>query len=115
MMIKIFTTGKDGKISLTGKELKELLDEAYWEGYRANSHTITWTTPSWTPYYYTTCSDGYTISTSNAAKTNADSITIDANKFDNGITFTNTTSNGVTVDIDTSQYTINNSADYIVR
>lgn len=113
MMIKIFTTGKDGKISLTGRELKELLDEAYWEGYRANSHTITWTTPSWTPYYYTTCSDGYTISTSDAAKTNTDSITINAKDYNSGITFSNTTSNGVTVD--TSPYTINASADYIVR
>jgi hypothetical protein len=114
MMIKIFTTGKDGKISLTGKELKELLDEAYWEGYRANSHTITWTTPSWTPYYYTTCSDGYTISTSNAAKNvTSDNITINAKDYNSGITFSNTTSNGVTVD--TSPYTINASADYIVR
>lgn len=114
MMIKIFTTGKDGKISLTGKELKELLDEAYWEGYRNNGHTITWTSPSWSPYYYTTCSDSCTISTSEAAKNvTANSITIDANKFDNGITFSNTTSNGVTVD--TSPYTINASADYVVR
>ena len=112
MMIKIFTTGKDGKVSLTGKELKELLDEAYWEGYRANSHTITWTTPSWSPYYYTTCSDGCTISTSNAAKTvTSDSITLNAK--DSGTPFTYTTSNGVTVD--TSPYTINASADYIVR
>ena len=112
MMIKIFTTGKDGKITLTGKELKELLDEAYWEGYRANSHTITWTTPSWSPYYYTTCSDGYTISTSNAAKNvTTDSITLNAK--DSGTPFTYTTSNNVTVD--PSPYTINASADYIVR
>ena len=32
MMIKVFTTDKNGKIVLSGKELKELLDEAYWEG-----------------------------------------------------------------------------------
>jgi len=38
-MIKVFTKEKDGKIHLSEKELKDLLDEAYWEGYRANTHT----------------------------------------------------------------------------
>lgn len=51
-MIKVFTTNKNNKIELTKEELKELLDEAYWEGYKANSHSWTYTTPtpSWTPY-----------------------------------------------------------------
>ncbi len=84
MMIKIFTTNKDGKITLTAKELKEMLDEAYWEGYRNSNHTWTYTTPSWSPYYYTTCSDGYTISTSEAAKTAGNTITIDANSVTSG-------------------------------
>jgi len=39
-MIKVFTTNKDGKIELTKDELKKLLDEAYWEGYRANSNVV---------------------------------------------------------------------------
>ena len=39
-MIKVFTTNKDGKIELTKDELKALLDEAYWDGYRANGHYI---------------------------------------------------------------------------
>lgn len=76
MMIKVFTTDKNGKIVLSGKELKELLDEAYWEGYRANNRTWTYTTPSWTPFYYTTtASGGTTISLSNEAKTASNSYT----------------------------------------
>lgn len=33
-MVKIFTKNKDGKIELTEEELKSILDESYWEGYR---------------------------------------------------------------------------------
>ncbi len=57
MMIKIFTKGNDGKITMTPEELKSLLDEAYWEGYRANNQTITYTTPTYRPYVW----DGSTI------------------------------------------------------
>ena len=64
-MIKVFTTNKNGNIELTKDELKKLLDEAYWEGYRANG-CWTYTTPSWQPYYYTTttnsCSTNATVS-----------------------------------------------------
>ena len=72
MMIKVFTTDKDGKITLSGKELKELLDEAYWEGYRSNtSGTIIYKTPSWSPYWYSTTATGNTtITLSNEAKEN---------------------------------------------
>lgn len=52
MMIKIFTQGNDGKIALTPEELRSLLDEAYWEGYKANCKTVTYTTPNWTPYVW---------------------------------------------------------------
>ena len=52
-MIKVFTTNKDGKIELSKEELKSLLDEAYWDGYRANSGTYLYTTPTWTPYKWT--------------------------------------------------------------
>lgn len=51
-MIKVFTTNKDGKIELTKDELKSLLDEAYWEGFRANSHIYTYQTPNWSPYQW---------------------------------------------------------------
>lgn len=46
---------KNGKIELSKEELKKLLDEAYWEGYRSGSNTTwTYTTPNWTPYNWTT-------------------------------------------------------------
>lgn len=58
MLIKVFTKNKDGKIELTEEELRKVLDEAYWEGYRNKplSDTITWTSPQWwnQPYYTTT-------------------------------------------------------------
>lgn len=80
-MIKVFTTNKDGKIELTKDELKKLLDEAYWEGYRANSTVYTYQTPNWSPYQWSvttssTCStaNDYTIKPSDIA-----SGTIDTN------------------------------------
>ena len=68
-MIKVFTTNKNGKIELTSDELKKLLDEAYWEGYRSNSSTYIYHSPSWTPYYWsTTATDSMTLC--NSAVTN---------------------------------------------
>ena len=88
MMIKVFTTDKNDKIVLSGKELKELLDEAYWEGYRANNRTWTYTTPSWTPFYYTTTATGNTtISLSNEAKS-ASNTTTTTNATISGSTYT---------------------------
>ena len=51
-MIKVFTTNKDGKIELTKEELKALLDEAYWDGYRSHNNWV-YSTPSWNPYTWT--------------------------------------------------------------
>ena len=51
-MIKVFTTNKDGKIELTKEELKALLDEAYWDGYRSYNNWV-YRTPSWSPYTWT--------------------------------------------------------------
>lgn len=98
MMIKVFTTDKNGKIVLSGKELKELLDEAYWEGFRTNSrNTWTYTTPSWTPFYYTTSTSGNaTISLSNEAKT-ASNTTTATNATISGSTYTGQDSITVTL------------------
>lgn len=60
-MIKVFTTNKDGKVELTTKELKEILDEAYWEGYKANNLSWTYNTPNWKPYVCTTNGTNTTI------------------------------------------------------
>lgn len=62
MMIKIFTT-ENGKVALTPEELRSLLDEAYWEGYKAHISTITYTTPNWQPYVW----KGDTITLNNAS------------------------------------------------
>lgn len=46
-MVKVFTLNKNGKIELTQKELQKLLDDSYWEGYRANNHYWTYTSPNY--------------------------------------------------------------------
>ena len=63
-MIKVFTTNKNGKIELAKDELKSLLDEAYWEGYKSNSGLYTYRSPAWSPYScsVTTASNSTTLS-----------------------------------------------------
>lgn len=65
-MIKVFTTNKDGKIELTKDELKSLLDEAYWDGYRANCSIYTYRTPNYTPYCWTTTTSGVSLTLNSA-------------------------------------------------
>ena len=77
-MIKIFTTNKEGKIELTKDELKTLLDESYWEGYRAHNQTYIYNTPTWTPYTWTVSGTNTTI-TSNAFSTD-DNKTVNLNE-----------------------------------
>ena len=74
MMIKVFTRDSNGKISLTPEELKSLLDEAYWEGYRANNKTITYTTPSWQPYVWT----GSSITLNSCGEATTDTVRVTA-------------------------------------
>ena len=69
-MIKVFTLNKNGKIELTKKELEQLLNESYWEGYRDNKNYWTYTSPttpyqllSNTPYTINSTSDSITIKT----------------------------------------------------
>lgn len=59
-MIKVFTVNKDNKIELTKEELKALLDEAYWDGYKSNSHTYVYSSPVWEPYKWTITTAGST-------------------------------------------------------
>lgn len=82
-MIKVFTTNKNNKIEFTKEELQKLLDEAYWDGYRANSGTWTYTTPNYNPFRWvtTTSSSGdnqYTI-TYNDSINNINSTAKDSN------------------------------------
>ena len=62
MKVKVFVLNKDHKIELTEKELKELLDDAYWEGYRDNSRIFTWQSPTVAPAY-----DRWTVTTSDGS------------------------------------------------
>ena len=77
-MIKVFTLNKNGKIELTKKELEQLLNESYWEGYRNNNHYWTYTSPSVTTPYITCCSTSNNPYTINSNMTTG-SITIKSN------------------------------------
>lgn len=47
MKIKVFTTTQKGMITLTQKELQELLNEAYYEGYKDGSEVVTYKSSPW--------------------------------------------------------------------
>lgn len=71
-MIKVFTLNKDKKIELTKEELQKLLDDSYWEGYRAANNKSNWyytyttpTTPVNTPWNITCDSSTITLSCDN--------------------------------------------------
>ena len=57
MKTKIFTKNNKGKIEFTEKQLKDLLDEIYDEGYNDGSKRYYYTTPYYYryPYYSNTC------------------------------------------------------------
>ena len=71
-MVHVFTTNKNGKIELTKEELKNLLDESYWDGYKANTGIFSYHSPYvWTNTTSNTCTlntssmPGGTLSASN--------------------------------------------------
>ena len=59
MLIKIFTTDKAGKITFTVDELKQLLYEAFQEGYHSKGISYILTNPNWSSYTYTTLSSPF--------------------------------------------------------
>ena len=73
-MIKVFTLNKNGKIELTKKELEQLLNESYWEGYRNNNNYWTYTSP--TPCKW--CSNTL-YNTTTGSISSSDSITVKTN------------------------------------
>lgn len=100
MKIKIFTTNSKGEIVLTKKDLEELLNEAYWEGYGngSKSKNYTITTPYYTsPYYTWTTSSGSSTITLNNDASNATtaSSTITANGGEYGLKGTTLESNTI--------------------
>ncbi len=76
-MIKVFTLNKNGKIELTKKELEQLLNESYWEGYRNNNNYWTYSSPT-VRSYKDWCINASTNTPYNISTTGSigDSITI---------------------------------------
>lgn len=70
MKIKVFTTDQKGYITLTQKELQELLNEAYWEGYNEGDRTISTYPNRLNPYYWTTATNGNVTLLNNPDVTN---------------------------------------------
>lgn len=76
-MIKVFTLNKNGKIELTKKELEQLLNESYWEGYKNNSNFYwTYTSPTINTNPYITYSTGDTTFTYSTGDTTCNPYTI---------------------------------------
>jgi hypothetical protein len=76
MKVKVFYPNSKGEIVFTKEELEKLLDEVYDAGYSdGRSRYWTWTSPSITSPYYTTCSNR-TITTSASSDDNNQSVTI---------------------------------------
>lgn len=68
-MVKVFALNGNGKIEMTEAELKKLLDDAYWDGYRDGGKGYTWScSPTWSPYITTSTSKSITIDGSNFPK-----------------------------------------------
>lgn len=79
MKIKVFTTDQKGYITLTQKELQELLNEAYWEGYHEGDRPIPTYPNRPNPYCWTTVSNGnVTLLNNPDVTTNAESLSIKA-------------------------------------
>lgn len=63
MIVKVFQKNKNGKIEFTQKELEDLLNEVYWDGYNAHSWTYTTPTPITIPTYQVTTGPTCTTTT----------------------------------------------------
>lgn len=53
-MVKVFTTNKNGKIEFTEKELENLLNEVWRDGYNSNTTRYWWYSPTITTGTITT-------------------------------------------------------------
>lgn len=75
-MVKVFTPNKNGKIEFTKKELENLLNEVWRDGYNSNTN-YTWHSPWWYGNTYTAVS--CTDSTSTVTIPSSDNITLTSN------------------------------------
>ena len=81
-MVKIFTPNKNGKIEFTKKELENLLNEVWRDGYNSNTN-YTWRSPWWygNGYTYVSCTDSTSTATapsSSVTYATSDNITLTA-------------------------------------
>lgn len=82
MLIKVFTKNSNGKIEITPDELKKILDEAYWEGYKSNTSLWTYNSPNVnnaSAYSITCDTDKATISLNNISDALKDSVGVSLN------------------------------------
>lgn len=92
MKTKIFTKNNKGKIEFTEKQLKDLLDEIYNEGYNDGSKKYYYTTPYYYRYnYFDTTTTPITYCTTSASSDNittakSTGMTISATDLHNGET-----------------------------
>ncbi len=70
MKIKVFYPDRDGRISFTKKELEELLDEVYKEGYN-DAKPYYWQSPYWSNSGTITTTPYMTYSSSNSLSSTA--------------------------------------------
>lgn len=70
MKIKVFYPDRDGRISFTKKELEELLDEVYKEGYN-DAKPYYWQSPYWSNSGTITTTPYITYSSSNSLSSTA--------------------------------------------
>lgn len=99
MKIKIYTTDKNGKIALSKDELQDIVNEAYYEGYRngeQNGKSYTITSPLWwnTPYYSWSVSTDGSSSMTIGSDPNAGTITYSSADGTTTISKDKTTSDG---------------------
>lgn len=73
-MIRVFTLNKNNKIELTKEELESLLNDSYWDGYKAGSGSSwIYTSPNWSSSNATVTNPVITLNTDTT--TNPNTIT----------------------------------------
>jgi hypothetical protein len=94
-MVKVFTPNKNGKIEFTKKELENLLNEVWRDGYNSNTN-YTWHSPWWYggTYYGVSCTDS-TSSASTVTIPSSDNITLTSDHAT--LSSDNITNNSITI------------------
>lgn len=105
MKIKIYTTDKNGKIALSKDELQDIVNEAYYEGYRngeQNGKSYTITSSLWwnTPHYSWSVSTDGSSSMTIGSDSNTGTITYSSADGITAVSKDKTTSDSITINAD---------------